>query len=59
MNDNYTFRTEQVKFLPSEIYDKIWYWLFKLRQRRARAKKMKEYLRIRSLTPQPHLYKEE
>lgn len=58
MNDNYTFRTEQVKFLPSEILNRVWHWQYMLRKRIARFFKMKAYILRRRMT-QPHLYIEE
>ena len=58
MNDNYTFRTEQVKFLPSEICNLTWRWQYMLRNSIARYFKMKANILRREMT-QPHLYKEE
>lgn len=58
MNNNYTFRTEQVKYLPLEILNKVWRWQYMLRKRMARFFKMKAYILRREIT-QPCLYEEQ
>lgn len=65
MNENYTFRTEQVKYLSSEIYNRVWRWQYMLRKRISRFFKMKIHTLRRSLTQpclyieQPYIYTEE
>lgn len=58
MNENYTFRTEQVKHLPTEIYNRVWRWQYMLRKSIARFFKMKAYILRREIT-QPYLYTEQ
>lgn len=58
MNDNYTFRTEQVNYLPTKIYNRVWRWQYMLRKSIARFFKMKAYILRREMT-QPCLYKEQ
>lgn len=55
MNENYTFRTEQVEHLPSEIINGIWRWQYMLRKRISRYFKMKTYTLRRCVT-EPWLY---
>lgn len=58
MKTDIRFKEIYIKWLPADIYNKVWRWQYMLRKRIARYFKMKVYA-IQKTLNEPYLYTEE